>query len=127
MPFGKFFTKFEIVIKYVILIVWTEQMDLSVNEAGLAAGEKVFADEPPEYKVILLNDDYTTKEFVTEVLVRIFRKTPEEAVTLMGKVHASGSAVVGIYVYDIAATRTSATIQAARKNGFPLQCTMEKI
>lgn len=102
-------------------------MDLSVNEAGLAADEKVFADEPPEYKVILLNDDYTTKEFVTEVLVRIFRKTPEEAVTLMEKVHASGSAVVGIYVYDIAATRTSATIQAARKNGFPLQCAMERV
>ncbi|MGI5174290.1 ATP-dependent Clp protease adaptor ClpS [Treponema sp. OMZ 840] len=96
------------------------------NASSVSITEKADFAEPPEYRVILLNDDYTTKDFVTEVLIRVFHKTETDAVNLMEKVHTKGSAVVGVYVYDIAVTRTTLTIQTARKNGFPLQCIMEK-
>ncbi len=82
--------------------------------------------EPMQYKVILLNDDYTTKDFVTEVLIDIFRKSKEEAFLLMETVHVFGSAEVGTYAYDIAVTRVSLTMQSARKQGFPLQCKIEE-
>ncbi len=82
--------------------------------------------EPLQYKVILVNDDYTTKEFVTEILITVFNKSHEAAVLLMEKVHALGSADVGVYPYDIAVTRVSLTLQSARKQGFPLQCKIEQ-
>lgn len=82
--------------------------------------------EPSQYKVLLLNDDYTTKEFVTAILMTIFHKEEEESLVLMQKVHTSGSAVVGVYSYDIARTRIAMTIQTARKNGYPLQCKLEE-
>jgi len=82
--------------------------------------------EPAQYKVILLNDDYTTKEFVAEILMAVFHKTEPEAISLMEKVHAVGSAAVGVYSYDIATTLISMTVQVARKKGFPLQCKLEE-
>ncbi len=82
--------------------------------------------EPPNYKVILINDDYTTKDFVTEVLMDIFLKSQEMAILLMEKVHTSGAAEIGVYTYDIATTRVSLTLQSARKQGFPLQCKIEE-
>jgi ATP-dependent Clp protease adaptor protein ClpS len=77
---------------------------------------------PPDYKVIFYNDDYTTKEFVVEILEQIFHKNTSDAVAIMEKVHTTGSAVVGVYTYDIAVTRAQLTIDAARENGFPLRC-----
>ncbi len=96
------------------------------NEANSSAliDEKI--KEPAQYRVILMNDDYTTKEFVTEILMDVFRKPQETAVLLMEKVHVAGSAEVGVYPYDIAVTRVSLTLQSARKEGFPLQCKMEE-
>ena len=82
--------------------------------------------EPSDYKVILMNDDYTTKEFVTEILKGVFNKNNVDAIALMEKVHSLGSAEIGIYSYDIASTKTSMTMRAARKEGFPLQCKMEE-
>lgn len=82
--------------------------------------------EPLNYKVVLLNDDYTTKDFVVEILTRIFHKPAEEAVLLMETVHVRGEAVVGVYTYDVAATRVMLTIQLARKNGFPLRCELRE-
>ena len=100
-------------------------MDLQ-NQNTVSVTEKTDFTEPPEYRVILLNDDYTTKDFVTRVLIHIFRKTESDAISLTEKVHRSGSAAIGVYTYDIAATRTALTIQRARENGYPLQCIMEK-
>ena len=97
------------------------------SESGTAVAAKNDFTEPPEYRVILLNDDYTTKDFVAQVLIRVFRKTEADAVMLTEKIHVSGSAVVGIYIYDIAATRPALTIQTARQNGFPLPCIMKKV
>lgn len=82
---------------------------------------------PPMYKVIFYNDDFTTKEFVVDVLISIFHKSYEEAEILMETVHQKGSAIIGVYVYDIAATRVALTIQNARSEGFPLQCKLEEV
>ena len=82
--------------------------------------------EPPMCKVILLNDDFTTKEFVVEILIKIFNKSSLEANELMEKVHKSGSAIVGIYSLDIANSLANLTIKTARANGFPLRCVVEE-
>ena len=78
------------------------------------------------YKVMLLNDDYTTMEFVVEVLVYIFQKSLEEATRIMLNVHRSGIGVCGFYPYEIAETKVSAVETLARENGFPLKCIMER-
>ncbi|MBR5580845.1 MAG: ATP-dependent Clp protease adaptor ClpS [Treponema sp.] len=82
--------------------------------------------EPKKYHVVFLNDDFTTKEFVTQVLEVIYHKDNKEAEFLMEKVHQEGSAVVGTYTYDIAATRVNLTIKVAREYGFPLRCEMRE-
>lgn len=81
--------------------------------------------EPKNYRVIFYNDDFTTKEFVVELLMRRFNKKYTEAVFLMEKVHTQKQAIVGTYPFDIAATKTALAIQDARTNGFPLRCEME--
>lgn len=81
---------------------------------------------PPECSVIFYNDDFTTKDFVVDVLVNVFNKGTPEATDLMEKVHKAGSAVVGSYTYDIALSRTNVTTQLARKNGFPLRVEIER-
>jgi ATP-dependent Clp protease adaptor protein ClpS len=83
-------------------------------------------DEPPMYKVMLLNDDYTTMEFVVEVLVYIFRKSPEEATIIMLNVHRRGVGVCGIYPFEVAETKVNTVETLARDNGFPLKCIMER-
>lgn len=80
---------------------------------------------PPEKKVVFYNDDFTTMDFVVEVLVSIFNKSPVEAQTIMETVHKNGSAVAGTYTYDIAVSRTSLTRTIAKKNGFPLRVEVE--
>lgn len=83
-------------------------------------------DEPPMYKVMLLNDDYTTMEFVVEVLVYVFQKSPEEATRIMLNVHRSGVGVCGIYPFEVAETKVDTVENLARENGFPLKCIMER-
>ncbi|MDR2898366.1 MAG: ATP-dependent Clp protease adaptor ClpS [Spirochaetaceae bacterium] len=83
--------------------------------------------EPEQYRIILFNDDYTTKDFVVAVLTTIFHKSSEDAVILMEEVHRKGQAVVGVYIYDIAATRVEQVRAIARSNEFPLRCELEKV
>ena len=83
-------------------------------------------DEPPLYKVMLLNDDYTTMEFVVEVLVYVFQKSAEQATQIMLNVHRSGVGVCGIYPLEIAETKVETVLTLARENGFPLKCIMER-
>ena len=83
-------------------------------------------DEPPLYKVMLLNDDYTTMEFVVEVLVYVFQKSSEEATQIMLNVHRRGVGVCGIYPLEIAETKVDTVLNLARENGFPLKCIMER-
>ncbi len=81
--------------------------------------------EPPMYKVLLHNDDYTTKAFVVEVLVVIFNKSLEAATELMWRVHRNGIGVCGIYPYEIAETKINLVTRVARENGFPLKVSLE--
>ncbi len=103
---------------------------MSDNE--LKFGERVeeeIRDEvksPSLYKVFLLNDDYTTMDFVVHVLETIFSKTPGEATQIMLSVHKKGSGLCGVYTREIAETKVSAVHDLARTNGFPLKCIMEK-
>lgn len=82
--------------------------------------------EPKHYKVIMLNDDFTTMEFVVDVLIEIFRKDPIQAENIMMAVHKSGRAVVGIYPYDIAVTKVNAALDRAKAEGFPFRMTVEE-
>jgi ATP-dependent Clp protease adaptor protein ClpS len=83
------------------------------------------AKEPELYKVLLLNDDYTTMDFVIEVLETIFNKTPAEAYRIMMAVHTQGKGLCGLYPHEIAETKVSSVIELARSNGFPLLAAME--
>ena len=82
---------------------------------------------PRLYKVILLNDDYTTFDFVIEILKTIFRKSEEEAINLTLKVDREGSAVVGVYPYEIAQMKVEKTHTLARSAGFPLRAKIEEV
>lgn len=83
-------------------------------------------DEPPMYKVLLHNDDYTTMDFVVEILILVFNKPPEEAVEIMLNVHRMGIGVCGVYTYEVSETKVETVHALAREHGFPLKCTMEK-
>lgn len=87
---------------------------------------RVKPERPPMYKVLLLNDDYTPMDFVVDVLQRFFGIGYDHAVTLMLTVHKKGAAVVGVFSFEIAETKVMQVMDYARKNGHPLQCTMEK-
>ena len=80
---------------------------------------------PKLYRVLLLNDDYTTMEFVVAVLEEVFQKTPAEAFRLMMQIHTEGRAVCGAYTYEVAETKVDTVQQLAERDGFPLQATME--
>jgi len=82
--------------------------------------------EPKRYKVILLNDDYTTMEFVMEVLESVFEKSPAEAYRIMMHVHTNGRGVAGIYAWEVAETKTETVISLARRAGYPLQAVTEE-
>jgi ATP-dependent Clp protease adaptor protein ClpS len=82
--------------------------------------------ESPLYKVLLLNDDYTTMEFVVEVLMYVFHKTSEEATRIMLSVHRVGVGVCGRYPFEVAETKVDTVESLARENGFPLKCVMER-
>jgi ATP-dependent Clp protease adaptor protein ClpS len=82
--------------------------------------------EPRDFKVVLLNDNYTTKEFVVEVLKLIFHKNPEEANRIMLNVHHKGRGVVGVYAWDIANTKANQVHAIARQYEYPLRCVIEE-
>ena len=84
-------------------------------------------EEPAKYKVLLHNDDYTTIDFVVDVLVGIFHKSLTEAEAIMMDVHKKGRAVCGIYTYEIAETKVSQVKKLAVSSGFPLLATMEEV
>jgi ATP-dependent Clp protease adaptor protein ClpS len=82
--------------------------------------------EPPMYRVFLLNDDYTTMEFVVEVLKSVFHKSETEATRIMLNVHKAGVGICGVYTYEIAETKVDTVHNLAKENGFPLKCSMER-
>ena len=94
---------------------------------ALTKNKKKLAKLPNKFHVLLLNDDYTTMEFVVEVLVRFFSKSVNEANNLMLKIHVEGEAVCGIYSYDVAQTKVTQVIEFSRQNEQPLMCIIREI
>lgn len=84
------------------------------------------AREPQRFKVLLHNDDYTTMDFVVEVLVRVFRKSETEATIIMLAVHNEGVGVCGVYTHEVAETKVETVRAMAKQAGYPLRCSMEK-
>ncbi len=82
--------------------------------------------EPPMYKVFLHNDDYTTMDFVVEILMMVFGKSLEKATRIMLNVHKNGIGLCGVYTHGIAETKVNTVHNLAREQGFPLKSTMEK-
>lgn len=82
--------------------------------------------EPSKYKVLMLNDDYTTMEFVIDVLRHIFGHSAVQATSIMLSIHNSGQGLCGVFAKDIAEAKINQVHNAARAKGFPLKCEMEK-
>ncbi|MDL2346676.1 ATP-dependent Clp protease adaptor ClpS [Campylobacter hyointestinalis] len=82
--------------------------------------------KPNLYKVILLNDNVTTMDFVVFILVEIFSKSSNEAINLMLKIHEIGSGVCGVYTKEIAKTKQLQVLNLAKTNGFPLKCILKE-
>ena len=82
--------------------------------------------EPRQYKVLLHNDDYTSMDFVVLVLMKIFRKSTEEAMSIMMAVHERGIGQCGVYTLEIAETKVAQVRSMAREAGYPLRCSLEE-
>ena len=96
------------------------------GEVGIATKTRAKTKKPSQYKVLLLNDDYTPMEFVVLVLKRFFRMDLEQATRVMLHVHQKGVGVCGIFPYEVAETKVNQVMDFARQNQHPLQCTLEK-
>ena len=96
------------------------------GQAGVATKTRTRTKKPSQYKVLLLNDDYTPMEFVVMVLKRFFRMDLEQATRVMLHVHQKGVGVCGVYPYEVAETKVNQVMDCARENQHPLQCTLEK-
>jgi ATP-dependent Clp protease adaptor protein ClpS len=83
--------------------------------------------EPEQFKVVLLNDHFTTMDFVVDILMDIFHKSIEDATKIMLDVHKKGRGVVGVYTWDIAVTKTGQVLEAAKANDYPLLCVVEPV
>jgi ATP-dependent Clp protease adaptor protein ClpS len=95
------------------------------EQAGVKERQKI--EEPPLYEVLLLNDDYTTMDFVIAVLEVIFHKNEMQATEIMLSVHKKGVGVAGVYSRDLAETKVAMVHDWAQQEGHPLRCTTNKV
>ncbi len=95
------------------------------KRGGSAVLDRPRVDKPPMYKVLMLNDHYTPMDFVVDMLVGIFNKTPEEATQIMLNIHFQGQGICGVYPKEIAQIKSTQVVKQARKNDHPLQCITE--
>lgn len=96
------------------------------RESGLATAERKKTKRPDRYKVLLYNDDYTPMDFVVNVLVQVFAKSPAAATQIMLQVHRGGLGVAGVYVREIAETKVATVHRLAEERGYPLRSGVEK-
>jgi ATP-dependent Clp protease adaptor protein ClpS len=92
---------------------------------NVAVREKPKVKKPQLYKVLLHNDDYTTMEFVIDVLIRFFEKSRTDATRIMLHVHHTDIGIAGVYTYDVGETKVKLVHEYAASNGHPLKCSME--
>ena len=98
----------------------------SIVEEKTQSRDQDALQEPPLYRVLLHNDDYTTMDFVVMVLQTVFHKNTEEATRIMLNVHHQGIGIAGIYTREIAETKVAIVQQMAKQHQFPLRCSLEK-
>ncbi len=103
-----------------------EREDKDGAQRGVATKARPKTKKPPQYRVILLNDDYTPMEFVVSILVGVFKRSQEEATKIMLAVHQDGVGVCGIYTFEVAETKVGQVMDAAKRAQHPLKCTLEK-
>ena len=96
------------------------------DQVGTATKTRAKPKKPSQFKVLMLNDDYTPMEFVVLVLQRFFTMGIEDATRVMLQVHQQGIAVCGVFTYEVAETKVAQVVDFARENQHPLQCTLEK-
>ncbi|TXH98067.1 MAG: ATP-dependent Clp protease adapter ClpS [Pseudorhodobacter sp.] len=96
------------------------------GQIGIATKTRAKPKKPSQFKVLMLNDDYTPMEFVVIVLKRFFQMDLEQATRVMLHVHQRGVGVCGIFPYEIAETKVNQVMDFAKQNQHPLQCTLEK-
>jgi ATP-dependent Clp protease adaptor protein ClpS len=96
------------------------------NEIEIELNDELDLQEPKKYKVFLLNDDFSTMDFVIDVLVKVFRKSADEASVIMINIHNNGKEICGTYSYEIANTKVAQVKTMAREKGFPLKAAMEE-
>lgn len=96
------------------------------RDLGVVTESEKRLKQPPLYKVLLHNDDYTTMEFVVQVLQGVFHKSHAEATQITLHVHRTGIGVAGVYTHEIAETKVAVVEAMARKHEFPLKCSMEE-
>lgn len=99
----------------------------SDEERGVATKTRPKTKKPSMYRVLLMNDDYTPMEFVIDVLMKVFNKSAEDATRIMLNVHKNGIGVCGVFTFEIAETKVTQVMNAAKRAQHPLQCTMEKV
>lgn len=102
-------------------------MKTKQGSTALLEAERSKSKPPMLYKVVVFNDDYTTMDFVIEVLQKFFAMDRERATQVMLKVHEEGSAVCGVYSKDIAETKVAQVSEFAKQHGHPLRCELEEI
>jgi ATP-dependent Clp protease adaptor protein ClpS len=102
------------------------EKEKSAGSSAIKEKPKEKTKEPKQYQVIMLNDDFTTMEFVVEILMDIFGKDMKSATELMLLVHRTGRAAVGIYPYDIASSKVEKALARAKQNGFPFRMLVEE-
>lgn len=98
----------------------------SIVEEKTQSRDQDALQEPPLYRVLLHNDDYTTMDFVVMILQTVFHKNTEEATRIMLNVHHQGIGIAGIYTREIAETKVAIVHQMAKQHQFPLRCSLEK-
>ncbi len=96
------------------------------TEIGVSIKSHDEIKEPSMFRVWLHNDDFTTMDFVVEILMAVFKKSPDEAAHIMFNVHKQGVGLCGIFTHEVAETKVDTVHSLAQENGFPLKCSMEK-
>jgi ATP-dependent Clp protease adaptor protein ClpS len=96
------------------------------RDRGVATKRRSRAERPPRFKVILYNDDYTPMEFVVHVLEKVFGKSPSAATQIMLQIHRGGMGVAGVYVLEVAETKSATVQRMAEERGYPLRSGVEK-
>jgi ATP-dependent Clp protease adaptor protein ClpS len=134
---GVFFDYFSIVIRrstphgrlvFLIFFGYSQYMpEFRGGGTKFATRQTEKLKEPEEFRVILLNDNYTTMDFVVEILVLVFHKSEEDANRIMMDVHRKGRGIVATYPWDIAQTKADQVHFLARERQFPLRCVVEPV